>query len=939
MTTPSNLDERIRAAVSELVGAAPPAPAFPDGQAVVLADRASAVTARRHRLGVALVAAALIAVFFVPLPHMNLFNRLGHGAKPPASTLPISGSSCVGTVVPASALSAITFFNDADGLGMAPLSTRRCGARLASTRDGGGTWKLVGARLPGEVGDFSDMATMVFATQSLGWVLGSGALFATRDGGGTWTPVRLGGRVATISLSGSSLWAFVAPCMASPRTCRYRLWSTTVDSTSWHQVGLLPAALGNWSPLVVTRPTPLRALVAIGQLGDTPTIITTDGGVRWSSVRTCAPSGFVAVSFATTGPRGLWAVCLGGGSMSSSLKSLVHSDDGGRTWSVVAVDRNLKLGTPLPVPAEAGEILAVAEPGHLWMATVNLVFGSLDGGKKWFVVPGVGSDGGGTFASFSFVSGTHGWLLEPGRGLWRTTDGRTWRAVKAPVGRPAPKCAAAIPGWTLSAITFFNANDGLGIWSRNTHCGDRLVSTQDGGASWTVTGSELPAPGSAYGQMVFPTPRFGWVFNSNSLFATRNGGGSWSRVQLGGWVTAISTSGSSLWALVSPCNSAVNTCEYPFRLRLEATTFATQSWHEVGLLPELVGAQVSVARLSQTTAVIVETGLRGRTQVFSTSDGGTDWTAVAQPCRALQPNLGSVEAAGGSELLASCLGQASAGESPQALFRSEDAGKSWVAVGIDSGIGAPADKNPIPWAVADHLGAPSADELWMADVNFFHGSLDGGRKWFSVPGIDFFGGGSYASFSFVSEADGWMLDPIVGLWRTTDGRSWRALSLWQRPSPAVDKVPAPGSRCQSTPIQVNVGTVVPASYLASIQFLNALTGVGLTASMNNCSIGQGGYETEAFPVWEVVSSDGGKTWKTVGSALPKALVPSYFNADLAFSSPGRGWIEAGGVLAYTADAGQHWRVVPLGGTVTVLRSSGQAVSALVEQFSQHRLQV
>src|ERR1019366_6662741 len=112
-----------------------------------------------------------------------------------------------------------------------------------------------------------------------------------------------------------------------------------------------------------------------------------------------------------------------------------------------------------------------------------------------------------------------------------------------------------------------------GVWSRNTHCGDRLVSTKDAGKSWRVVGGELPAPGSEFSPMIFPTPRVGSVLGNGALFTTRDGGDTWSRVRLGGWVAAISASGSSLWAFVSPCNAAVNACNYMLRYRVEASTF------------------------------------------------------------------------------------------------------------------------------------------------------------------------------------------------------------------------------------------------------------------------------------------------------------------------------------------------------------------------------
>jgi photosystem II stability/assembly factor-like uncharacterized protein len=270
---------------------------------------------------------------------------------------------------------------------------------------------------------------MVFPTASLGWVNGGGALLMTQDGGASWTPVRLGAPVDAISRSGSSLWAFVAPCNANPNTCSYRVEASSIKSTTFHVAGLLPASLGNYPPLVVTRLSPESALVAVGQMGASSPVLTTDAGRQWTAVRACAQSGFVSVAFGTTSPSDAWVLCFGGSSMMRSVKTIERSADGGRTWTIVAADRSLSGTPPSPVPSPDGNVFAVPSVTTMWMATVNSLYGSRDGGKRWFWVHGHSFDGNGAFASFSFVSAKDGWLLTPGSGIWRTTDGRTWRAV------------------------------------------------------------------------------------------------------------------------------------------------------------------------------------------------------------------------------------------------------------------------------------------------------------------------------------------------------------------------------------------------------------------------------------------------------------------------------------------------------------------------------
>jgi photosystem II stability/assembly factor-like uncharacterized protein len=393
------------------------------------------MTARRHRVEVVLVAAAVIAVFFVPLPHVSVFNRLGQG---PTNTVPVTHPACAGNMIPASTLSAITFFDATSGLGVWSRSTH-CGPRLASTRDGGETWKVVGGALPAPVSGLSETPTMVFPTARVGWVDGGGVLLMTRDGGTSWSVVRLGGWVATISGYGSSVWAFVATCNSAASTCRYRLEATTLGSESWREVGLLPASMGNHG-IVVARLTAWRAVVDNGQQGPTPAFVTTDGGKHWSAVNTCGSIQFSPGALVATSPRHVLVLCLGGAAAGSALKALFRSNDGGKTWEAVAIDRGLNL--PLaqnPIPTDEGDVLEVPSVNRLWMATENYLSGSLDGGKTWFPVRGLDFDGGGTFASFSFVSSRNGWLLVPYSGLWRTTDGKSWRAVGPRPRTPSTK--------------------------------------------------------------------------------------------------------------------------------------------------------------------------------------------------------------------------------------------------------------------------------------------------------------------------------------------------------------------------------------------------------------------------------------------------------------------------------------------------------------------
>lgn len=143
--------------------------------------------------------------------------------------------------------------------------------------------------------------------------------------------------------------------------------------------------------------------------------------------------------------------------------------------------------------------------------------------------------------------------------------------------------------------------------------------------------------------------------------------------------------------------------------------------------------------------------------------------------------------------------------------------------------------------------------------------------------------------------------------------------------------PPVGSPCSKMPVRLEAGALVPAPYLAAVQFLSDGTGVGFTASDISCSNGPGGGSFEPFPVWEVVTHDGGQTWRAAGAELPRSLVPRFSDAAIDFGSVERGWAEAGGVVAYTSDGGDRWEVKNLDGTVDALVADGASAAALVVQ--------
>jgi photosystem II stability/assembly factor-like uncharacterized protein len=158
-------------------------------------------------------------------------------------------------------------------------------------------------------------------------------------------------------------------------------------------------------------------------------VVVRDGGRRfterpdptWMRQR-CFPAG-LAASRNTS-----WLLCLGGAAAGSSDKALLRTTDGGRTWTIASQVTSLT-APPQPgaITREEPDALVAASPKRLWLAALNNLFVSNDGGARWSLVQGPNPQG--YPASFDVLSSTHAWLSAAGQGLWRTSDGRHWHPL------------------------------------------------------------------------------------------------------------------------------------------------------------------------------------------------------------------------------------------------------------------------------------------------------------------------------------------------------------------------------------------------------------------------------------------------------------------------------------------------------------------------------
>ena len=306
--------------------------------------------------------------------------------------------------------------------------------RLATTRDGGSHWVTSGTALPA--------ASQPAATEQVAavdgartWVVSStGRLLVTGNAGATWAAQPVPSPVLAAASAGGWLWALSCPQVTSD-SCRPEVERTKLPAGTW-----TATRLAGPTSLLEPQLDVLSATAAVVLLqGTHPALAgTADGGARWT-VR-AAPAGprdmcrgdGDNILFAAAGLRDWWLLCTGGAAAGSSTKALMRSAEGGQTWTVAASIPSLSEPVrPGALPRQDATAIAAGSPEVLWIATLNTIWDSTDGGVTWHLAL---FNEHGTFGQFDMLSGTDAWLLGPNAGLWHTTDGTSWQ----PVGAMAP---------------------------------------------------------------------------------------------------------------------------------------------------------------------------------------------------------------------------------------------------------------------------------------------------------------------------------------------------------------------------------------------------------------------------------------------------------------------------------------------------------------------
>jgi photosystem II stability/assembly factor-like uncharacterized protein len=350
----------------------------------------------------------------------------GCGVSPHAhSHTPAPARAACGGAVAPDHLGAVHFLTPEVGVGLTA-SGPPCPPMLAVSHDGGRHWLTEGSPFPGR-GITEQLAAT--STNRAWAAVGDGPLMATTTGGDHWTVQPVPGPIVSTEISGPTLWTLGCP-HANNVSCRPALARKLLPGGVWRRLPV-PKLESDPEP-ELALPSTTTALLHLrrpGASGGT-LVESSDGGRHWTRRPNPRWLGHPCwgFGFTTAGPRDWWLICLGGAAAGSSTKALLHTTDRGARWHVASQV------TSLTAPLQPGAItraepdaFAAASPTRLWLATQNSLYESDDGGIRWTWVPGPNPQG--SPASFDVLSPNQAWLLAPGQGLWRTTDGRHWRAL------------------------------------------------------------------------------------------------------------------------------------------------------------------------------------------------------------------------------------------------------------------------------------------------------------------------------------------------------------------------------------------------------------------------------------------------------------------------------------------------------------------------------
>ncbi len=310
-------------------------------------------------------------------------------------------------------------------VGACPYPGLGCTGVIYHTNDGGDSWdeQYSGPLQVSEIAfQDSDRGYAIGSTGGCEAGTCPIGILRTNDGGLHWDKLlTISAQLVHLAVSADDAWLLVQTCAPdrSSAGCTWDLRATSDGGDSW-TVSTLPAGFA----IEVSRPTVNDAWIVTSPAGPgTSEIIAThDDGQTWRTLPSPENgAGFEERIFFRSASEG-WLMLAGQPGAGSELKEIFSTMDGGETWVHVG-------GSLAPPTGDSAPTSPLFESGYLgplvfstdtggWMASPRLgLMHSADGGASWSTA--VQDD---NLSSVQFSDAQHGWALSLVN-FWTTSDG------------------------------------------------------------------------------------------------------------------------------------------------------------------------------------------------------------------------------------------------------------------------------------------------------------------------------------------------------------------------------------------------------------------------------------------------------------------------------------------------------------------------------------
>lgn len=354
---------------------------------------------------------------------------------------------------------------------------------------------------------------------------------------------------------------------------------------------------------------------------------------------------------------------------------------------------------PSPSPSALSDAGAVEQAGTfrdggLWATRGTTLLISTDGGKTWIHGSLPASTG---FSVVDVLDRLHAWTVTLGPGstgmtgsstdvtryvVSRTVDGgRTWQ----------PSAIASNYADTSASIAFVDATHGylLAAADRNSFGTSTVLRTADGGATWSVAGSQpwlgtFLTVSDAATVWVGGEEQAGGQFLQPLLAGSRDGGRIWSHVQLPD-INGVTETQCRCYLAEPPLfldaaegfvTVVSSGADGTFETRIEHTTDGGRTWAVAAHRPGIAG--VGLAILDPSHWLLAGSGIQ------ATADAGATWTTPATGGWAESSIewVGAVDAREAAMLVP--LAGSDLYRNTSALLLSVDGGVTWVEADLSA---------------------------------------------------------------------------------------------------------------------------------------------------------------------------------------------------------------------------------------------------------------